>query len=434
MGLAHFLEDIGAPEAHGAVPATMRTLFGKLVVVRLFLAPVLATVLLSFTALDPAPWRVVLVGVLLASVTALFGGEYVRWRRGWTGPHAFPANVVGMMWLQLGAVVLTGGLDSPLIPLLPAIVLQLSLVFGRSIPLALVLGAQITVIWTLVAIEVRGASLAIPALGVGVHGPQWPWVAGSFLTGLLFVATLIGTRARAIVAGVVSRTVDAHDRERQAHADHARELVALSGEIAHELKNPLASIKGLAALIARDGVATDLEGRSAERLAVLRAEVDRMQETLEEFLDFSRPLVPLALTEVDGGQLVAEVVAVCDGVAQARGVRLAADGDGSVRADRRKLRQVLVNLVQNAIEAAPSGSEVRVRAAGAALEVLDRGPGIAEEVRESVFEPGVTTRTRGSGLGLTIARALVQQHGGDLALESRPGGGTRAVVQIAESR
>ena len=89
-----------------------------------------------------------------------------------------------------------------------------------------------------------------------------------------------------------------------------------------------------------------------------------------------------------------------------------------------------MNLVQNAIEAAPPGTPVEVTGRDGALEVLDRGAGLADEVRALAFEPGVTTRPRGSGLGLTIARALVQQHGGTLELLPRPGGGTRAVVAL----
>jgi signal transduction histidine kinase len=221
---------------------------------------------------------------------------------------------------------------------------------------------------------------------------------------------------------VVERALGAHERERQAHAGHARELVELSGEIAHELKNPLASIKGLAALLARDVEA----GKAAERLTVL------MQVTLDEFLNFSRPLAPITRVPVALGALADEVVAVCEGVARARGVVVDAEvGAVSVSGDERKLRQLLVNLVQNAIEASPQGSRVDVVAAAGdpvRIEVRDRGAGLAPGV--DPFGPGVTTKVKGSGLGLTIARALVQQHGGAIALVPRDGGGTVARVEL----
>jgi signal transduction histidine kinase len=287
-----------------------------------------------------------------------------------------------------------------------------------------VAGAQLAVIWVLAGLYANGMSLAIPALGAAVHAPQWPWVTAAAYTVVLGGATFAGSRVRHVVGEVMQRALGAHDSERQAHAEHARELAALTGEIAHELKNPLASIKGLGSLLAHD-----VSGKPAERLAVLRTEVDRMQETLQQFLDFSRPLVPLSMGPVDLHELAREVVDLCDGMAQARGIRLTAGTEaGHAQGDRRKLRQVLVNLVQNAIEAAPPGSEVRVCAGERRVEVLDRGPGSPDELKAAVFDPGVTTRPRGSGLGLTIARALVRQHEGTLTLEPRAGGGTRAVV------
>jgi two-component system sensor histidine kinase HydH len=406
----------------------MRSLLARIVVVRLLFAPLFLSVIGLTTWADPAPWRLRLAGGLTAFLVALFSVEYWRWDRGLSGPQAFPANVVGMLWIQLGVVVLTGGLDSPLLALLPMMNLQLAITFGPSLPLCAVLGAHVVTVWTLVALAANGVSLALPPARHEPWSLPWLLLVGTVLTGMLGAAVVIGTKVRQLVSSTVSTALAAHDSERSAHAEHAREIVTLTGEIAHELKNPLASIKGLAALLARD-----LSGKSAERLAVLRAEVDRMQETLDAFLDFSRPLVPLTQTEVDVAELGREVMALCDGIARMRGVTLVADPERTVvRADRRKLRQVLVNLVQNAIEASPSGGAVELRTGERRVEVLDRGPGVAEEIREHIFEAGVTTRARGSGLGLTIARALVQQHGGELRLLRREGGGTKAMVELPE--
>jgi signal transduction histidine kinase len=334
-------------------------------------------------------------------------------------------------------VLLTGGLEGPLFPLLPMAALQMATMFGPGPMLGAVVGGQIVTVWALAALNAAGVSLALPQLaaaGASVS-PAWSPTMASALTVMIVVAVLLGTKIRHLVADLVTTALTSHDRERAAHSDHARELIALTGEIAHELKNPLASIKGLAALLARD-----LDGKAAERLAVLRGEVDRMQETLDQFLDLSRPLVPLTQTDVDLGELASEVAQACDGLALSRGVAIAPDAAGVIaRADRRKLRQVLVNLVHNAIEAAPAGSAVQVAAeregdGTVALTVDDRGPGISDELIGGLaFEPGVTTRARGSGLGLTIARALVQQHGGSVSLARRDGGGARVQVRLPGS-
>ena len=146
--------------------------------------------------------------------------------------------------------------------------------------------------------------------------------------------------------------------------------------------------------------------------------------------------MPLAVGDSDVGALCREVAALHEGMARERAVEIAVRaGRVPVRCDPRKARQVLINLVQNALDASPPGAAVEIEAEpaagrGARVRVLDRGRGVAPAVAGAVFSPGVTTKPAGSGLGLTIARALARQHGGDVELSARDGGGTAAVVTL----
>jgi len=413
----------GLPDLDSLQRDAMAGLLETIVLVRIIVGPLLATMMLLVAWLDPRPWRIGLALVLIAALVAVTTVEYVRFRKGWSGPRAFPGNAIAMVFIQLAGVAVTGGIDSPLVVVVPVAIVPLAIVLGPSWWLGAAVVGQIATIWTFVAIRTSGVGLALPQLGEGtIAHAIWTAIA---LTIVLLGAITLGSKIRRAVTLQFRQALAARDSERVAHEEHVRELAALSGEIAHELKNPLASIKGLAALLAKD-----LQGKPAERMSVLRSEVDRMEETLDSFLTFSRPLVPLAQTIVDAQQLAEEVASLCEGLALGRGVSIqVAEGPARLRADRRKLRQVLVNLVQNAIEASSPGSAVTLRAVAGdpvVLEVLDRGAGLPEPAPPS----GVSTKERGSGLGLTIARVLVGQHTGTLDLAPRPGGGTVARVTL----
>lgn len=202
-----------------------------------------------------------------------------------------------------------------------------------------------------------------------------------------------------------------------------------SGEIAHELKNPLSGIKGLAQLMQLD------PARAPERLERLLDEVDRMRGILDEFLDFSRPLVPLTQEVVALRDLCRDVVAVHEGMARARHLRLVGpSSNAEVRCDPRKVKRIVVNLVQNAIEAGFDGGEVRIAIdcvdGFASVRVMDRGPGLSPAMADRGFAAGVTSKATGSGLGLTIACSLAEEHGGSLRLSNRDGGGCVAELLL----
>jgi signal transduction histidine kinase len=207
-------------------------------------------------------------------------------------------------------------------------------------------------------------------------------------------------------------------------------------QVAHEIKNSLSTLE-YATLSLEDGLARMPEGErqaAGESLAAMSKEFEVLKEMAETFSLLGRMAEPLARAPVDVNELLASVRAP---YAQA-GVAIELDLDPSlppVLGDERALRRLVTNLVKNALEAEPAQPAIVLRSqradGGVRLEVEDRGPGIAPEVLARVFDPGFSTkREPGSGFGLFLARSIVEQHGGTIALEARPQGGTRASVLL----
>ena len=409
-------------------------LFGRVTRARLLGVPVAIGLVIWLAVTRVTPWRRGLLITLGVLAMVVFVHEVLRYRRHGLGRRAFAVNFAFAAVGQATASLATGGIESPFFFAMFPIGVAGAMLVEPPMLIALV-ATQAVAIWAMAWIKL-GALLPNfnPAVFGGDALPGWTdahvlWVA-TFATLGLGIVTFLGRSIRHSLDGVLRRGLEARHQVLRAHSERARELAALSGEIAHELKNPLASIKGLAALLAEDAG----NGKPKERLTVLRREVDRMQAILEEFLNFSRPLVPLAIETVDLGGLVEEVAEMHEGTARERNIRLAVKADEQpVRCDPRKIKQAVINLVQNALEASPADGVVEIRIEGGDVvraAVLDRGPGIEANLGDKIFEPGVTTKARGSGLGLTIARALVRQHGGDVTLEPREGGGTVATMQL----
>ncbi len=409
-------------------------LYGRMVAGRLVFVPLIFAIAAWAAFLDPARWRLVLLLATGTVAIAFFVVEAVRyWRRG-IGRHTIPINLGAAALGQALVTLATGGIESPFL----FVTIPLAIVFGVFIapPLLFAFMAfQEAAVWTFALLARTGAipdlNLALFGGGAATGTAAHTWSVAALVGFVVLAGSGVGRAIRSIFDGMVRRALTAQLESLRAHRERAEELGALSAEIAHELKNPLASVKGLAGLLAQGAT----EDKAAERLGVLRREVDRMQTILDEFLNFSRPLVPLALGRTELGPLCQEIAALHEGLARDRGVSLEVRAGGAARCDPRKMKQVLINLVQNAIEASAPGSAVELEAeelAGgeARLRVLDRGPGVDPTLAAKVFEAGITTKPSGSGIGLTVARALARQHGGDLALSARPGGGSIAEVLL----
>jgi len=212
------------------------------------------------------------------------------------------------------------------------------------------------------------------------------------------------------------------------HARDEEREVLLAG-IAHEVRNPLGALDLFAGLLAEELA----QRPEAAHVARIRQELAALSKVVEEFLDYARARPPVR-EDVDLSLLVAEVADLAQPLAAARNVSLGVEGAGRARADREQLRRAVVNLVRNAVEAAPAASEVEVTARadahGAVVEVRDRGAGLGAQARASLFRPFFTTKERGTGLGLALAKKVADAHGGTLVLEDRDGGGTVARLAL----
>jgi two-component system sensor histidine kinase HydH len=216
--------------------------------------------------------------------------------------------------------------------------------------------------------------------------------------------------------------------EREAQLAQHRHLAALgqmSAVMAHEIKNPLAALKGHAQLLARQ--VAEAERPRAERVV---GEAERLETLVYSLLDFARTAAldrrdadPRRILQDAAEQTVPERVKV---VADRSPERWSLDAT--------RMRQVLVNLLDNALKASPADAkveaEVRRDAEDLVFVVRDRGPGIPPEQLDQVFEPFFTTRTKGSGLGLAIVRRITRLHGGTVSVANRPGGGAEFTVAI----
>jgi two-component system sensor histidine kinase PilS (NtrC family) len=230
----------------------------------------------------------------------------------------------------------------------------------------------------------------------------------------------------------------------------------MAAKIAHEIRNPLASISGSIEILKGSGPGPE-EGESSALMEIVLRETERLNQLITDFLQFSRPAPPLR-EKVQLGDVADEVLQVLRGTLPPE---IRAEGPEESReaalGDERQLRQVVWNLCLNAVQAMPKGGCLRLslraepgepaqeadenvrnegmvaspRSAGwVELAISDTGDGIPEELQAEVFEPFFTTKEEGSGLGLATVHSIVERHGGELLLESRLGLGTTFRVRL----
>jgi len=344
--------------------------------------------------------------------------------------------------------------------------------------------------WTALIYVTGGATSGATALygltclaGAISIGPRGPFVAA--LAGVLFYLMLCG----AFVSGVISvppdqlpsayvtqlgeiiypffinllvlivvtvlaeylaerlRLTGGHLAEATQRAEDAERLAALgriAAGLAHEIRNPLGSILGSAQLLRS---AEGLGDEARHLCAIVERETGRLNDLVDDMLQLARPRRPV-LGEVDVARTAREVVALASQSGRGTDVNVRYEGpeqDGSLvlQADPGQLRQVMWNLVRNAVQASSPGARVTVRVAGiskgshrsvrgAMLEVHDDGPGIGAEAHGRLFDAFFTTRSSGMGIGLAVVKRIVDEHGWAIEVESKEGRGATFRVRMGD--
>lgn len=220
-------------------------------------------------------------------------------------------------------------------------------------------------------------------------------------------------------------------RERLQHADQLVTLGTVTAGVAHELRNPLGSLRGLTELLGRDFSADD---RRQQYIGAMLTAIDRLNRVVEDLLLLSSPGAPI-LEDVDLVVLAAETVSfVRHGLGDSRvTVDFIAEGGAehpTISGNRERLAQALANIIRNAVQASPDGATVTVRTTAGAIEVHNTGSYIPPEQREQLFVPFYTTKAGGTGLGLAIARHITNAQGGRIEVASDQATGTTFTLML----
>jgi signal transduction histidine kinase len=243
-----------------------------------------------------------------------------------------------------------------------------------------------------------------------------------------------------IIANVLAGRFDSQGERSREHDEQmlrGEQMMAIgqvAAGVAHELRNPLTSIKGLVQLNLRE---SEARGMPNEDLAIIEHEIRRMERTLQTFLDFARPPKPERRMH-DLGAIVARVIAVVGGRAKKQHVEIQVAGPETpiqVFADQDQIQQLLLNLALNALDVLPQGGviEFALQAAQdgfASLTLRDNGPGIAPHILPKVFETFVSNKETGVGLGLPLSRRIAEEHGGTLTAYNLPGSGACFLLRL----
>ncbi len=226
-----------------------------------------------------------------------------------------------------------------------------------------------------------------------------------------------------------------HDRERELmRADQLAMVGQMAAGVAHEIRNPLTSIK----MLVQAGRKEESPALTDDDLSIIEHEIRRLERSLQRFLDFARPPHP-ERRPLNLAPLIERTLALVEGRARKQNVEVRcelreeaviADVDGD------QIQQLLLNLLLNSLDVMPDGGRLRVELAAlptgeAEIRVSDSGPGIPAELLPRLFDPFMSTKETGIGLGLAVSHRIAERHGGTLSAHNAPGGGACFVLRVA---
>ena len=262
-------------------------------------------------------------------------------------------------------------------------------------------------------------------------------VAGDVLVSTRLDLADIGPMLQRVSAEVTDVVEQLQQRHQEIlHADQLASVGQLAAGIAHEIRNPLMSMK----LLVQSARGQELQTLDELDLKILDEEIRRLEVLLDEFLEFARPK-PLDKRVVDMRDLAENVVSFLQPQADVRNVSIECEVPSfpvQISVDAPRIRQVLLNLLLNGIQVTPRGGVVCLemkspdQAGGPKCEIRirDDGPGIGSELAERIFEPFFSTKETGLGLGLAVSQRIVRSHGGELSVESANRGGAMFIVSL----
>jgi signal transduction histidine kinase len=291
-------------------------------------------------------------------------------------------------------------------------------------------------------IPLRDALIAAEVVGVfPIRSPRRDWGHLVLRRGLL--DTVIGDAEGAALSGFAAqlgRVLDGADLlaravavERSlAHAEKLAAIGELTARVAHEIRNPVAAARSLA-----QQLASEPDSPFAEEHGLILGELDRVEREVQSLLRFARR-DELHLAAIDLRELAAATVGELGQRFESAGIAVDVRGDTGicVRGDRERLRQVLVNLLENACDALVDCRERRIEVdvhhenGSASLAVSDSGPGAEAEVLGRIFEPFFTQKAKGTGLGLAIVKRTIEAHGGRIVAAAAPGSGLSVHIEL----